>query len=54
MRLSEQDTLEGEWYTRNSIRGYKGQPETQKHGLSGNGNYWVVTVQAQQSCLLDG
>ena len=55
MGLLEQDTLEGKWYIRNSISGYKGQPEAQKHGLSGNGNYikyptrfitfWVITAQ---------
>ena len=51
----EQDTLEGKWYTGNITSGYKGQPEAQKHGLSGNGNYsrypirsitfWVITAQ---------
>ena len=55
MGLFEQDTLEGKWYIRNITSGYKGQPEAQKHGLSGNGNYsrypirlitfWVITAQ---------
>ena len=62
MGLFEQDTLEGKWYTGNTTSGYKGQPEEQKQGLSGNGNYsrypirlitfWVITAQLSTRLLL--